>query len=486
MGQNIRVRYPPSPTGDPHVGNVRTAIFNWLFARHYQGSFIIRIEDTDQARKIEGAAEGQLEALRWLGVDWDEGPDIGGAYGPYVQSERLPMYSTVSHTLMGKNMAYDCYCSNERISLIREEQTKLKIRGGYDRRCRNLTDEQREEKKTEGILPVLRFKMPLEGNTSVTDLIRGHVSFRNDLVDDFVIIKSDGFPTYHLANVVDDHFMEISHVMRAEEWLSSLPRHVQLYSALGWDMPEFAHLPIILAADSSKLSKRHGATSVHTYRSRGYLPDAMVNFLALLGWSLDDKTERISRSNLIKNFSINRVGKSGAIFNSDKLDWMNGTYIREMDIEDLADNLLGYWREYSSDLIPDTPDREYLLRIVPLIQKRIKTLADAADLISFFFKDKLEYEPEQLLQKGMDADNTREILKASRNSLSNLESFESESIENNLRSLSDELGIKTRQIFGSLRVATSGQQIAPPLFQTMEILGKDRVLLWINNAINSI
>lgn len=204
MRQNIRVRYPPSPTGDPHVGNVRTAIFNWLFARHYQGSFIIRIEDTDQARKIEGAAEGQLEALRWLGVDWDEGPDIGGAYGPYVQSERLSMYTTVADTLLGTNMAYTCYCSNERISLMREEQTKLKIRGGYDRRCRNLTDEQREEKKTTGVIPVLRFKMPLEGTTGVTDLIRGHVSFSNDLVDDFVIIKSDGFPTYHLANVVDD------------------------------------------------------------------------------------------------------------------------------------------------------------------------------------------------------------------------------------------------------------------------------------------
>ena len=486
MTQKIRVRYPPSPTGEPHVGNIRTAIFNWLFARHHGGSFVIRIEDTDQARKVEGAVEGQLEALRWLGVDWDEGPDIGGEYGPYTQSERLSLYSDAADDLLEWGAAYRCYCSTERLAEVRKERAKSKAPGGYDRHCRDLTDEEGGEQERNGITPVVRFRMPLDGTTSVTDLVRGDVSFENRLVDDFVMLKSDGFPTYHLANVVDDHLMEISHVMRAEEWLSSMPRHLQLYAALRWDPPAFAHLPIILAADRSKLSKRHGATSVLEYREKGYLPQAMVNFLTLLGWSLDDKTELLSKDDLVRHFGIDRVGKAGAIFSTDKLDWMNGVYLREMSIDDLAHALLAYWGRFPPVEIPDLPEIAYLLKIVPLIQERIKTLAEAAPLVAFIFRDEIEYKQDALVQKGMDGDRTRDGLKAALASLSELDSFGASAIEGALRPLAEELGIKTGQLFGSLRVATSGQRVAPPLFETMEVLGRDRTLASIEKALTTL
>ena len=486
MTQKIRVRYPPSPTGEPHVGNVRTAIFNWLFARHHGGSFVIRIEDTDQARKVEGAVEAQLEALSWLGVDWDEGPDIGGDYGPYTQSERLPLYRDAVNGLLERGAAYPCYCSTERLAEMRKEQAARKDTPGYDRRCRDLTDEEGQKDEATGVTRVVRFKMPLDGVTTVTDLVRGDVSFENRLVDDFVMLKSDGFPTYHLANVVDDHLMEISHVMRAEEWLSSAPRHVQLYRALGWDLPKFAHLPIILAPDRSKLSKRHGATSVLEYREKGYLPAAMVNFLTLLGWSLDDKTELLSATELVEHFDLDRVGKSGAIFSSEKLDWMNGVYLREMGHQELADALLDHWGRYPPEGIPEDPDRAYLLKMIPLIQERIKTLADAAPLVAFFFRGRLEYDEAELVQKGMDADGTREGLEAALSDLSDLDSFEAEPIEGVLRRLAEKLGVKAGQLFGSLRIATTGNRVAPPLFETIEVLGRERTLASIKNALVSL
>ena len=480
----IRVRYPPSPTGEPHVGNVRTAIFNWLFARHYGGAFIIRVEDTDQARKVEGATESQLEALRWLGLEWDEGPDVGGDYGPYYQSRRLGMYQQVADELLERGSAYRCYCSPERLAEMRKEQSGANQSQGYDRRCRDLSDAERLELASSGVPSVVRFKMPLDDVTIVNDLVRGQVSFENRLVDDFVMLKSDGFPTYHLANVVDDHHMDISHVLRAEEWLSSTPRHLQLYRALEWEPPQFAHLPIILAPDRSKLSKRHGATSVLEFRKMGYLPQAMVNFLTLMGWSLDDKTDIIDVEELAKHFDIERVGKAGAVFSTEKLDWMNGYYIRALEPGQLAEALLDYWRLYPPKEIPDLPDRDYLLRIVPLIRERLKTLGAAAPLIRFFFRDELEYDSRQLIQKGMDAADTKRGLERTLAALSGLSSFDPESIEGRVRPLADELNLKAGQLFGSLRVATTGQRVAPPLFQAMEVLGRDRTLASIRRAID--
>ncbi|MCX6000886.1 MAG: glutamate--tRNA ligase, partial [Chloroflexi bacterium] len=303
--ENVRVRYAPSPTGYPHIGNIRTALFNWLFARHAGGTFIIRIEDTDQARKVEGAQEAILDSLRWLGIDWDEGPEAGGSCGPYLQSNRLPLYQQHAQQLLNSGHAYECYCSAERLSQTRAAMAERKesIRT-YDRHCRDLCPKERDRLKCQGVSPVIRFKVPLEGRTTFHDLVRGNIAFDNSELDDLVLLKSDGYPTYHLANVVDDHLMKITHVMRADEWLSSTPRHVLLYRAFHWEPPLYAHLPMILGPDKSKLSKRHGATSLLEYRDKGYLPEAVVNFLALLGWSLDDRTELFSRDELISHFSL--------------------------------------------------------------------------------------------------------------------------------------------------------------------------------------
>ena len=485
MTDKVRVRYAPSPTGDPHVGNIRTAIFDWLFARRSGGTFIVRIEDTDQSRKVEGALENILEGLRWLGLDWDEGPDIGGPYGPYFQSERLDMYRRVCDALLEKEHVYYCYCSPQRLQEMRRIQQHEKRPPGYDRRCRDPNVAEQARLENPDAIPVIRFKMPLEGKTTFHDVIRGEVVFENHLLDDFVLLKSDGFPTYHLASVVDDHLMKITHVIRAEEWLSSTPRHVLLYQALEWDPPVFAHLPMILGSNRSKLSKRHGAASILEYRKQGYLPQVMLNFLALLGWSLDDKTEIISQRDLIAHFGLERIGKAGAIFNQEKLDWMNGHYIRELSVQDLAEKVMPFLEDPEKGLPKEVTrliDREYLGRIVPLIQERLKTLAEAPELTSFFFVEHLNYDSKDLVQKGMDSDATRDALKEALTHLEDLEAFDTQSLEDLLRPMAEKLGLKTGQLFGSLRVATTGRKTAPPLFQTMEVLGKGRCLKRITEA----
>lgn len=477
MASGVRVRYAPSPTGGPHVGNIRTALFDWLFARGSGGSFIIRVEDTDQQRKVAGATEELLDALGWLGIDWDEGPDIGGDYGPYHQSERLDSYRQASNRLIAAGMAYRCYCSPERLASLRAEQARLKQPIGYDRRCRELGDGNQN-----GDLHVVRFAMPLDGETNVSDLIRGDVSFDNALIDDFVLVKSDGFPTYHLASVVDDHAMEISHVLRAEEWLPSLPRHTRIYEALGLEPPLFAHLPNILAPDRSKLSKRHGATSVLEYRDQGYLPRAMVNFLVLLGWSLDGKTELFSAQELFDSFSLDRVSKSAAIFDTEKLGWMNGHYIRESGPGDLADALLDYWQANPPMDRWEQPDRNYVLRIIPLVRERLKTMQDAFPLVAFLFRPAIEYDPADLVQKGMDAESTKLAMERATSVLESLPGFDTDAIEGALRPLAVDLGIKVGQLLGSIRVATTGQRVAPPLFEALEVLGRERSLAAMKEA----
>ena len=483
MTKPIRVRYAPSPTGYPHVGNIRTALFNWLFARHHGGSFIVRIEDTDTSRRVEGAVEAILSSLRWLGMDWDEGPEVGGDYGPYFQSQRLKTYHTYAEQLVKQGDAYYCYCSPERLQEMRAEQAKRKQPPGYDRLCRNLSEEEIAQKEAEGIIAVVRFKFPLEGQTSVTDLIRGEVSFDNATIDDFVLLKSDGYPTYHLASIVDDYLMQISHILRAEEWLSSTPRHLKLYQALGFEPPQFAHLPMLLGSDRSKLSKRHGAVSITEYHERGYLPEAMLNFLALLGWALDDKTELFSRQELIKNFSLDRVSKTAAIFNREKLEWMNGVYIRRLNLDDLSQQALPF---LENDLPPEakrplSPD--YVKRIMPLVQERVKTLAEIPELTRFFFVDELDYEPCLLIARKMEIETTSRALKTSLERLEQLTAFDEDSLESLLRPLAEELELKTGQLFGTLRVAITGQTVAPPLFQTMSVLGNERCLKRISQAI---
>ena len=477
MSAPVRVRYAPSPTGNPHIGNIRTAMFNWLFARRNGGQFVVRVEDTDQGRITEGAVDHILDGLEWLGIDWDEGPRVGGPYGPYFQSERLERYHEAAERLIDSGNAYRCYCPPERVAELRKEQARNKQRQGYDSHCRHLSDDQRRSKEAEGVPSVLRFAMPQSGMTSVEDTIRGHVEWQNDLTDDFVLVKTDGFPTYHMAVVVDDHAMEISHVLRAEEWLPSTPRHVQLFRALDLPMPTFGHLPMILGSDRAKLSKRHGATSLMEYRDDGFLPEALINFMALLGWSLDGETEVMTADTIRDNFTLERVGKPAAIFDLDKLQWMNGVYIRQTDDDDLADRILPFLeREYPATLLPI--DRAYLLRIVPLVQERLKTLADAPETLSYFFEETLEYDPASVVQRGMDAPGTHAAILRAQSDLASVPDaeFQHENLENILRASGKDLELSGRQFFGALRSAVTGRTATPPLFEMMEVMGRERVL----------
>ncbi|MDP2663768.1 MAG: glutamate--tRNA ligase [Dehalococcoidia bacterium] len=480
---SVRVRFPPAPSGELHIGNVRTALFNWLFARHSGGAFIVRIEDTDMERMVPGAMEQILDSLRWLGLDWDEGPEVGGDYGPYFQSQRLELYHRAAERLVSQGDAYYCYCSPQRLQEMRSEQMKSKQPPGYDRRCRDLSAAERAQQEAGGTTPVVRLKIPLEGQTTFNDLIWGELKFENSTLDDLVLLKSDGYPTYHLANVVDDHEMQVSHVIRAEEWLSSTPRHVLLYRALGFEQPSFAHLPILLGTDRSKLSKRHGAVSVTEYEMQGYLPEAMLNFLALLGWSLDDRTEIMSRQELITNFSLERVSRTSAIFNKEKLDWMNGLYIRNLSPDDFVQRALPWLdkdlpAEVKRPLSPD-----YVRQILPLVQERAKTLAEIPELTGFFFVDELDYDSGLLVGKNMDRQTAVRALETALLRLKGLEKFDEESLETLLRPLAVELGLKTGQLFGVLRTAVTGRTAAPPLFQTMSVLGSERCLGRIEAAL---
>ena len=479
MQGQVRVRFAPSPTGEPHVGNLRTALFNWLFARRHGGKFILRIEDTDRDRYVEGAMEAVLESLRWLGLDWDEGPEVGGPYGPYLQSQRLETYQQAARELIETGHAYRCYCSRERLESMRVDQQSRDISPGYDRRCRTLTAEERQGHDAEGTVPVVRFKMPLSGETIVDDLVRREVTWQSELLDDFIILKSDGYPTYHLANVVDDHLMEITHVLRADEWLPSTPRHLQLYLALDYEPPRFGHLPMILGPDRAKLSKRHGAGALLEYRNLGFLPEAMVNFMVLLGWSLDDKTDVMSRDVMVESFSLERIGRAGAIFDREKLEWMNGVYIRQLSHQELADRMMPFLDGHRADL-----ERDYLLRIVPLVQERLKTLGDAADMTAFFFRDGLDYEPASLIQKGMDAETTHRALVRASEALGAVSAFDATSLEETLRATGAELGLSGRQLFGAIRVAVTGRTATPPLFETLEVLGRERCLRRIEAAVS--
>jgi glutamyl-tRNA synthetase len=486
MDKPVRVRFAPSPTGKVHAGNIHTAIFDYLLARHTGGTFILRIEDTDVERREEGAVEHMMEALKWLGLDWDEGPGVGGPYAPYYQSQRLNFYKEAAEKLVAQGNAYYCYCSPQRLEARRREQAARKQGSGYDRHCRELTARQRAEYEARGIVPVVRFKVPLEGQTKFHDVIYGDIVFENGTIDDFVMLKSDGYPTYHLANVVDDHAMKITHVIRGEEWISSTPRHLLMYRAFAYTPPQYIHMPMIVGVDRAKLSKRRGAIPILEYRDMGYLPEALFNFLVLIGWSLDDKTEIMSRQEMIENYSLERMGRTAAAFNQEKLDWMNGVYIRGLTVEDLTDRVLPFLEK---DLPPEVErplDINYVRQIVPLIQPRINTLRDAATYAGFFFVDKMEYDVSLLIGKQTTAEAALAALKSAAEKLSSLGSFEYRRLEDTLRCLADDSGIKAGQLFGLLRTATTGRTAAPPLFETMAALGKERCLRRMKIALDKL
>lgn len=489
MTNAVRVRFAPSPTGPFHIGGARTALFNWLFARHNGGSFILRIEDTDQKRYDPRALSDLLQGLRWLGLDWDEGPEAGGDFGPYFQTQRADLYRHWANWLVEQGHAYRCYCLPERLAEMRQKQRSLSKQVGYDRHCRYLTAAQRAEREASGDSYVVRLAMPIEGTTSFEDLMRGPITVENQTQDDLILLKSDGLPTYHLANVIDDHFMEISHILRADEWIPTAPRHVRLYEAFGWEMPAIAHLPVILdPSGKGKISKRKKQVGdqvyyvlVHEFREAGYLPETMFNFLARIGWGMDAETEVFDQDEAIARFELGSVNYGPASPPYSKLDWLNGVYIRHMRVDELAGRLYPILLDADLEVDPET-----VLAVTPLIQERIKTLNDAVSLTDFFFEDEITYEPEALLGKKMDASSSLVALQRTYQTLAGLHAFDEETLETALRGLADELDLKAGQLFGIIRMATTGKKVAPPLFGTLAVLGRKQTLARLESAVEKL
>jgi len=482
--KKVRVRFAPSPTGFLHIGGARTALFNWLFARKMDGTFILRIEDTDELRSTEESVGVILRDLSWLGLDWDEGPERGGEYGPYFQMQRLELYREFAQRLYKEGRAYYCYCTREELAQRREEALKRGEPPGYDGRCRNLTDAQRAQFEAEGREPVLRFRTPDEGETSFYDLVRGEVKFLNALIDDFVILKSNGTPTFLFANTVDDHFMEITHVIRGDEHLSNTPRQLMLYEALGWEAPEFAHLSMILGTDGRKLSKRHGAVAVSWYREQGYLPFALVNYIALLGWSTKDSQQIFeSIEELIEKFSIHRVSKNPAIFDPKKLEWMNAQHIRMTPTPQLAEMLKPFLEQ--AGLMDGVRNEEWFHNVIDCLKERFSTLSEFPHQAEFFLKRDIEYD-EDAWAKIMTKPGVAEILRRVREVLAELDDFSVESVEQACRGLIDELGIKGGALIHPLRVAVTGRRIGPGVFHCVSFAGKEWTLERIDRAIKKL
>lgn len=472
------------------MGGARTALFNYLFARHHKGKFILRIEDTDQKRYNPEALAWLLKGLRYLGLEWDEGPEVGGEYGPYVQTERLGLYKKYCRQLIDAGHAYRCFCTPERLDQVARERQKNKLTAGYDRTCRTMDTASSAKRAAEGERHTVRIGLPLDGEITVHDVIRGDITFQNANLQDAVLMKSDGIPTYHLGNVIDDHLMEISHILRGDEWVNSLPLHLHLYRAFGWEPPVMAHLPLILnPTGKGKISKREERAPdgrmmpvfVRTFQEKGYLPEAMINYLALLGWSFDDKTEIMSRDELIERFSLDRVNASPAAWNYEKLDYINGVYIRGLTVDDLTDRLM-------PNLVAAgiRADRETMLKITPLVQERIKTLSDVTGFVDFFFVEELpDYDHTELIPKKGDISTALTALKRARITLESTE-FQHDSLDAALREDAKVLGLKEGQMFQPVRVAVCGKKVAPPLFDTLEILGREKSLTRIDQAISSL
>ncbi len=479
MPQETRVRFAPSPTGFLHVGGLRTALYNFLFARHNSGKFILRVEDTDQSRKVEGAVENLIETLRWSGIEFDEGPGKDGSFGPYTQSERLAIYHEHVQNLVSDGHAYYCFCTAERLDQVRKQQQAMKLPPAYDRHCRDLPHEESEKRRQSGEPGVIRMKVPIGGEMTFEDVIRGKVTIAHKVLDDQVLLKSDGFPTYHLAVVVDDHLMNISHVIRGEEWLPSTPKHIMLYKYFGWDVPQFAHLPLLLNPDRSKLSKRQGDVAVEDFRKKGYLKEAIVNFVAFLGWNPGDEREIFSLDDLIRDFSLERVGKSGAVFNVEKLNWLNQQHIRLKSDEEIT-GLLGPLLAEAG--IPAQP-HSYLLRVVALMKERVTFIPDYLEFAGYFFKDPMEYD-EKGRQKHWNAD-AKKALAMLVEQLEKAPAFTTQSIEEDLRILAEQLGVGAGKLIHPTRLALSGKVVGPGLFEMMELLGKDTVIRRLRRAVES-
>lgn len=483
----VRVRYAPSPTGLQHIGGVRTALFNYFFAKSMGGKFILRVEDTDRERYTEESLQDLYDTLDWLGIKWDEGPVVGGPYGPYIQSERFNIYKEYAEKLVRDGKAYYCYCSPERLEKVRQEQIAAKSDyQGYDRHCANLTDEERAELEAQGIKPVIRLKVPTEGKTTFHDVLMGDITRKNkDVSPDPILLKSDGFPTYHLANVIDDHMMGITHIMRAQEWIPSGPLHVILYEAFGWEPPIYCHLPMVMGKDGQKLSKRHGSTSVRDFRAKGYLPEAIMNYVSLVGWSLDDHTEFFSKEDLEKCFKMEGIHKAPGVFDYKKLDWFNGQYIRQTADEKLAELCMPYLKEAGFISGPTEEEKKLVVSLMASCKERMKVLADVVPLTEFLFRDNAVTDKAVYIAKGSDENNTKEALvKGSAILLKGLEAGAEESkIEEELVALSQELGVKVNGVFQPIRVAITNSTVSLPLFDSIRLLGLETVKARLARAI---
>ena len=477
--ETVRVRFAPSPTGYLHVGGLRTALYNYLFARRHGGVFILRIEDTDRTRLVEGAVEQLVESLAWSGLDFDEGPGKGGPHGPYVQSERLDLYREAIARLRDRGHAYPCFCTPERLEQMRAEQKAAKGPMRYDRACLALDPAEVAARERDGVTHVIRLEVPRDETLTVDDLVRGSVRFDSNLVDDQVLLKSDGFPTYHLANVVDDSDMRVSHVIRGEEWLSSMPKHLLLYRFLDKPLPRFAHLPLLLNPDRSKLSKRQGDVSVEDYRDKGYFPEALLNFVAFLGWNPGDDREIFQRDELEREFSLDRVTKSGAIFNLDKLRWFNSEYLKRRPVAETVREVTPLLREAGFEA-----DEAYVTRVVDLMKERLTFVHDFPRDAAFFFRDPEHYD-EDTVRKRWKA-NSAELLRKFLPALQSLQNFDHESVEAALQSFAAEEGAKPGEVIHPLRLATSGVGKGPSLYDMLEALGRDRVVRRVETAIERI
>ncbi|HEX8230024.1 MAG TPA: glutamate--tRNA ligase [Chloroflexia bacterium] len=476
MADKVRLRIAPSPTGDPHVGTAYMALFNKAFAHGRGGKFILRIEDTDQSRYNEGSEREIIESLRWLDLLPDEGPGIGGDYGPYVQTQRRELYTRHANELIEKGKAYRCFCTPQRLEEMRREQAARKEPPGYDRRCYRLSPEEIQANLEAGLPFTVRMLVPDEGSTAFTDLIRGEISFENRVLDDQIILKSDGLPTYHLAVVVDDHYMEISHIVRAEEWISSTPKHILLFQGLGWELPMFAHLPLLRNTDRTKISKRKNNTSIKWYRQQGYLPEAMVNFLALMGWSMPNGEETFTFEDVQREFTFERVTTSGPVFDLVKLTAINGKYIRLLSDGELYERLLPY--------LPEGLDEARVRQAVPVIKDRLTRLGEFAELTVYLFGPPPAYDAATLVPKKSTPEAARAALERIRQLLESIaEPWTHEEWEGGMRALAAELGMKAGDAFMVLRVAVTGSQTSPPLFESIEILGKEETLRRVDEAL---
>lgn len=489
MNEKVRVRYAPSPTGFLHIGNARTALFNYLFARHYDGDFIIRTEDTDQKRHVEGGEESQFENLKWLGLNWDEGSDIGGEYGPYRQSERLHIYTPLVEKLLAEDKAYKCYCTEEELEAEREEQYARGIMPQYSGKCAHLTEEERAAKEAEGIQPVVRIRTDQEKVYTFNDLVKGEISFEGKSVgSDWVILKRDGFPTYNFAVVVDDHYMEISHVLRGDDHISNTPKQLLVYEALGWEAPRFGHMTLIINAETGrKLSKRDTKVLqfIEDYRELGYLPEALFNFISLLGWSPVGEEEIFSPDELIEIFDYERLGTSPAAFDAAKLDWIANEYVKEVELDEWVELVIAKLKE-NNYISGDLSDEEYehYKKLTALYQEQMSYAAELPEVAGLFFDQEIHWSEEAL--DILSGETVPVVLTTLKTELSQLDNFDASNISQAIKAVQKETGVKGRNLFMPIRVATTGQQHGPQLGDSIELLGKEKVLDHLEEALAKI